>query len=531
MALLWLPMLQQITGFFKELELKGAFVAPKEPRLEIDSIINLSFQKQTEDYLNFNFGFRPFSVKLKNTIDYLLYKKINTYDQLEGKDGFIFSIGSMGRTFGIFYNGFEKNKETISKINDFREDLRLKGVTLISLFAPSKELIYMEKIPFEYYSKILKHSDYNDYMKLYKEYNIPNIDFASHFRQIKNKSDYAIFTKTGFHWSSYASYLVQDSIIKYINNIEEDKLIQPELLKMERVKSPQNSEADFEDPMNLLISLNQEYYTYPVFKSPKKVLKNKKPKIIVIGDSFFWQIKDLKQLNYVFSDDSQFWYYFEKTSFPINGNAPILMSDINIINELHSADYVILLCSFGSTDRFPYGITEYYNKNTPKRMISIILEALDNHYLNPNKQTNTSTKLTEAKNILQNQKTILLKAYNNKYVCSDGTSDNTMIADKEKASSWETFHLLEFGKNRVAIFDYNNNILSAELGGNGKLICNRGHIKEWESFEIIYIDKNHIALKAYNNKFITVNKMDKKLYANSNSIEEASKFEILFLKE
>jgi hypothetical protein len=96
-ALLWLPFIQEQTKLFKEPELTGAFVKPNKPKFSIDSLNKLSFQKQFEDFENYNFGFRGLMVKLRNSIDYVLFNDLSV-DYLRGKNGYIFNLPSVEKT-------------------------------------------------------------------------------------------------------------------------------------------------------------------------------------------------------------------------------------------------------------------------------------------------------------------------------------------------------------------------------------------------------------------------------------------------
>lgn len=131
MLLLWIPLLQQLTHFFTEPKLKGAFTMPAKPVFSPDSLNTFHYQKQVEDYLNYNFGFRGLFVKIKNSLEYAFWKEIPVEDNVEGKDGVIFSKGSLYRSMGVFYNGKEKNEKTIERINFLKEDLEKRGSHLL----------------------------------------------------------------------------------------------------------------------------------------------------------------------------------------------------------------------------------------------------------------------------------------------------------------------------------------------------------------------------------------------------------------
>ena len=63
-----------------------------------------------------------------------------------------------------------------------------------------------------------------------------------------------------------------------------------------------------------------------------------KPKLIVIGDSFFWNFVNEVPLDSIFSD-YQYWYYNSTIYFSPNYTST---SEIDLITELLGADYVML---------------------------------------------------------------------------------------------------------------------------------------------------------------------------------------------
>ncbi len=86
LALFWLPLIQELTHWFNEPALTGAFVKPTKPVLSIDSLKALQFQKRFEDFENYNFGFRGALVKLKNSLEYILFGELNAIDTQSSGD-------------------------------------------------------------------------------------------------------------------------------------------------------------------------------------------------------------------------------------------------------------------------------------------------------------------------------------------------------------------------------------------------------------------------------------------------------------
>ena len=536
-ALLWLPLFQEFTKWFKEPTLKGAFVKPTIPKFSIDSINDFKFQKQLEDYENYNFGFRGLFVKIRNSVDYILFKELSILDNIAGKDGYIFSVGSIHRTLGLDYNGREKNAATIDKINFLKEGLANKGVHLIALIIPSKETIIPDFLPSFYSDSFKDKNDYTDFVEGYKKHNIPYIDYCNYFKQLKQTCPYPLFTKTGFHWSLYGASFAQDTLVNYVKKIISKEIPSYKRNDIELSDTAREPDNDFEGPLNLLFSLGQTKYMYPKLEMIPSTKKNYRPKVIIIGDSFFWQIKNQKMLMHIFSEDSKFWYYFATTSFPLGDVPGVPLKEIDVMKELESADFVLLAGNIGTLSAFPFGIADYYYDNIAKpEVIESIKEIIKNDStqttdINAN-ASNLHISVDEiitkkAKQICRDKKTIQLKAANNKFICAGGDDTQTLVADRDSASGWETFSLMHLKDNKIILSSYKNLFLSVELADKTELTANRKSIGSWEIFTLQHIDNDFIALKAINGKYLSLDEKTQQLFANANTVGKNEKFKLI----
>ncbi len=534
MLLLWMPLAQQYTGYFTEPTLNGAFVLPTKPIFSVDSVKTFQYQKHLENYLNYNFGFRGLFVKIKNSFEYLFWKEIPVEDNIEGLDGYIFSKGSINRSIGVDYNGKETNKKTIERIRFLKDGLEKHGAHLVVVMAPSKECVFSEKIPSVYYNQFKSRNDYMDLIDGYKNSNIPYIDFCSYFRKINDTSRYALFTKTGFHWSTYGASVAHDSLIQFLTKYISKPMPSYVREGVEWSDTARLSDNDFESPMNLLFKLDSKPYVYPKLKIVESSRKNFRPKVIIIGDSFFWQLKNQKMMMNIFTDDSKFWFYFATTSFPIGDVAGVPLKNIDIMQELQNADLVLLFSSMGTLKTFPFGVTDYYYDNVSS---ASVLESLKdyiqtqpNWLKNLGKLSVTSKKTlaeiitNEAKQICRDKIFFNLKAVNNKYISTDRNLKNELIADRDHAWAWETFSLYTLENNQCIIRADVGNYLSIDTRNKNKIVATTNGIKAEEIFTLIKLKNNAIALKASNGRYLSFDSKSLQLFANSNSIGVSEKF-------
>ena len=541
-VLLWMPIFQELTKYFKEPELTGAFVQPKKPECAVLSIKSLEFQKKWEEYENANFGFRGFFVKIRNSIDNILFSDLSVADNTAGKNEFIFSLGSINRTLGIDYNGKQKIDSTIEKIKFFKEGIERHGGHLLVVVAPSKEKALPDFLPYRYKGKYKTPNDYTDFIAGYKKEGIPFIDFCPYLKKLRDAGNFPVFTKTGFHWSMYAASFVQDSLVSYIEKSLGKSIPKYKRNGIELSDKSRGSDNDFENSLNLFFSVGQSQYTYPKFEMVTTTKKKYRPKVIVIGDSFFWQIKNQEVLKYVFSDDSKFWFYFATTSYSFGDtpSAPLIKNE-NLIKELESADYVILFSNLSTLATFPYGVTDFYmnggigNVEITKSIEAIIKStAKDMDSLRAQvKLNNVSIEqlITAAtKSIINGTKAIQLKAANGKYLCAGEEQDEIILANRDSSSSWETFYLLSLNGNRIALYSYKEKFLSSELNHQTEITANRPSIGNWEIFTLVKLPDSTVAFKAANGKYLSLNEKSLGIFANGNTIGRNEKFEITAVK-
>lgn len=128
----------------------------------------------------------------------------------------------------------------------------------------------------------------------------------------------------------------------------------------------------------------------------------------------------------------------------------------------------------------------------------------------------------------ESRKRIQLKAANGRFICADAsTLSNFLIANKETASTWETFSLIMFDKSDCAILSFNDHYLLTELNGQNAISATGTSVGKRETFIIYRLADNFIALKAANGKYLSLDEKSLQLFANGNTIGEKEKFKLV----
>lgn len=282
------------------------------------------------------------------------------------------------------------------------------------------------------------------------------------------------------------------------------------------------------------------------------------------NDSIFNKIQTINDINKK-----------EKFRMPIHlkaGNGKFICADASMNNilianrEIPESWETFLLIQFENNEcvlrahnnRFIYkepdekaGVSAFINKISEKEILSIIetdsnhvaFKSSDNKYLSLNENSlklsfnadsigmNEQFTIIKEYNIDKKEKSravVHLKANNDKFISADESSNNILVANREKTGSWETFLLIRFENNECALRSNNHQFFSVDLNQKNAISAISKSIGRRETFTIVEIGGDYIAFKAFNGKFLTLDNMPRgeQIFANSDSIGNQEKFMI-----
>ena len=342
--------IQQATGFVKVKKLYGVMEEAPKPRLTFQNWAEHRFQDETEAYLQQHYGFREPLTRFYNQYIWDFYgetfAKKNSW-VLVSDDDWYYESGYVTE----FYEGNSWNhaqdslqmaqilgRESLwlSQVQQILDEL---GVHLFVLLEPGKEQIYPEHIPENTLSHREKVFSAHDFLhQRFEELGIHYIDAGEWFLQMKDTADFPLFPQTGTHWSNLAAMYVADSLVRYMEdisgiNIQNFKIGE----KYVKTKEPDN---DLEQWLNLMRPLKGAPNYYAKIQLEKDTTAVK-PRLITIGDSFYWNILNHTPFKRIFSGVT-YWYYFSSTYFDgPDGN----VADIDLLEKVLAADFVMLAYS------------------------------------------------------------------------------------------------------------------------------------------------------------------------------------------
>ncbi|MDD2635356.1 MAG: hypothetical protein PHW82_07640 [Bacteroidales bacterium] len=365
---LFFPIIAKSLNLFDETPLGGVSIPTEKPILTDSTWFNGSFQTQKEIYLNENIGLRKTLIRLNNQINFTLFNKTETDKIIIGKDNFLFENNYIYATTGNDYIGDESITKIKTKTQQVKQILADMSIDFLFVFAPGKATYFKEKVPNKYFTKgDNPKTNYSELIKVCNSQQINYIDFNSWFLQLKDTCSYPLFPKAGIHWSYYGMYLCADSLINKIeNDIGKDI---PKLLLNGIEISPEQRDPEYDlgNLMNLLYPIKTYELGYPSFSYQQE--NNYRPKVLVIGDSFYWNMYYSGIPTNVFNS-LDFLYY---NSQYYNDGSNIAKCEINTVDYLKfisEFEYIIVMQTDGGLNNFGLGffdklITSYNYGSIP----------------------------------------------------------------------------------------------------------------------------------------------------------------------
>lgn len=335
------------------------------PEWRFSSYCDGSLQQQTEQYLKQHFGCREPLIRLYNQYVWDFYQKTPVLGSqvVFGKDGWMYEPWVVSGYYQTQFLGYatdsaamaSKFTEEAHRVLRVQQILEDYGVHLFECLVPSKDLIYPEYLP-ENQDKRLEGKPkfsarfFNE--EIYTQLGINHLNLEQYFLAVKDTADFLLFPQTGTHWTKYASLFAADTLIRYMEHLGNVN-IKNLVIDSKTLDNAQDPDDDLESLMNLARPLRKPQYWYAKTTTDGDTTATK-PKIIVIGDSFWWNIATQLPLKDIFSE-AEYWYYNSTVYYYPPFNA---VSELDLEEELLTADFVILFYSASTQYRMNDNFTQ-----------------------------------------------------------------------------------------------------------------------------------------------------------------------------
>jgi len=216
MLVLWLPMVQMVTGFPRLPKLDENRKLTPQPTLKSWADIN-QYTRDSVKWFDDNFGFRDFLIRAKTQIDYSVF---NISDKVHiGSDGWLFyrSVIDVGQP-QIEVTLRKDLDAVVEGTQQLANKLAARGVKLVIMIAPMKDVFYSEHLPNTV--KKLPNPRQVDLLqdRLRAMKDIIFLDSTAILRELAKKRN--VFHKTDFHWNDPAAFEVTRTLVNEIGKLE-----------------------------------------------------------------------------------------------------------------------------------------------------------------------------------------------------------------------------------------------------------------------------------------------------------------------
>lgn len=366
--LLFASMLQQATGLIPCKALNGVTEEVPKPQARFDSFLNGSLQDTTEAYLKQHYGFCEPLTRFYNQTQWSLFRYAQVAEDKRiviTPDNWIFEPWTVEEYYQrhVYQHAndslemAQKLEAEAQRLAEIQHLLEPYNTRLFVALLPDKEQICGEHMPKNTkYFKEKKITAYDFYKKRFKELGVNHISMGEWFMQMKDTVSYPLFPQTGTHWSNLAAKHATDTLVRYLEWLSDSKMVNIMIDDVfQRTLKP---DADLESLMNLIWPLKKTpnflastYYDYDTTAW--------RPRLITIGDSFFWNILNFTPFGDVFTS-TPYWYYFSTAIF--DGDESDI-SKKDVLQEVVDADFVMLSNSTVSLYKMSNGFSQHLLDN------------------------------------------------------------------------------------------------------------------------------------------------------------------------
>ena len=188
------------------------------------------------------------------------------------------------------------------------------------------------------------------------------------------------------------------------------------------------------------------------------------------------------------------------------------------LNVMLASQELNIACVNAYSGGFPNPYNNFFNRPTEESLLE---------WLEFNQMERSTIQTIREVAQSQDLEKVHLLAFNSKYVSADKNAKQ-LIANRDNAYAWETFTFVNCKNKQWAIRSFENLFVCPEVDKNSEITATRSSVGDWETFKMIDFGKNRIALQAVNGKYLSVDDKSLLLYAKSDSIGVQEKFLLVY---
>ena len=363
MVFLFLPIFR-----LKVKPLYGVFEKTMKPTLTMESYTSGKFQANIEKYISENYGFRDVTIRVYNQYLWSCYRKTYVDYVVLGKNDWLFFKQNVNEYYGTemhrWFDSTEEARETYERktriMYKLQRVLKEQGIDLLIFTVPEKGLLYSQYLPEREFDTTTLNAN-KFYTEKFKEYGVPFISTTDWFKQIQDTASFPLISKYGIHWN-YSCVYAADSLFRYLGDMKGIQLPRIKTSNFHKYTKKEYKkhyiDFDVEETLNLVFPINHD--GTELYAGDVEIISDSnsvKPRVLFVGNSFLWRIRDFIPLNEVFTDP-MFWYYNSTVYYGKNLKSGCPIHKISTILEILKSDYIVYITSEHSLYKLSYGFAE-----------------------------------------------------------------------------------------------------------------------------------------------------------------------------
>jgi len=339
LLIFFLPFMQTMVHFLPEPILAGVEDPQTKPTYNSSDFLTGKFQKDFNGWFNQNLGLRSYFLKTYNQIFYTFFNASPNTSVIIGKKGYLFETEYIN-DYCIGSTLPKSDVEIMAKqIKDVQNIFQSKGICFILNITPSKAAIYPEYIPDNLIEVKNKTRNYDLFIKYLDKYGVNYVDGHLITQKQKKTINEPLFCKSGLHWNLFGAYFTTAKLLNKVEELTKRDLPNIHYENLIWDNKPIGSDLDLARLLNLWITPSKNKTPHLEFNSNADKI-DFKPNILIIGDSFNWQILDILDKCHVSSQLDLYYYYESQYNYPYGNKQPL--DRLNWDEEIFNRDVIIL---------------------------------------------------------------------------------------------------------------------------------------------------------------------------------------------
>lgn len=364
LALLALPALQAKLQWVPTRPLGGVTEPAPHPELSWNGLRDNSYQPQLERYLDDRLGFRPWLIRLRNQLQFSLWRRINPEIVL-GKEQTLLQQGHVNAYLGRRAQGAAGYERQLRWLRRVQDSLQAHGTHLLVLLAPTKPRIYPEWLPDSCRNAGWQSAAPTNYDVVTREAakrGLHFLDAAVLLQRWRPAAPCPLFPRTGAHWSGYAVTQVADTLFgrlrattgRYVPAVRRRGL--DWATRTEQLRFTDN---DLGELLNLWRDIPPFPQAYPRLEFEASG-RRQRPNVLLIGDSFGQSFYGFyPYYEKLLSPESRFWFYDRTVFWPLDTPGESRnVAELPLGEQLRGRDAVVLVVMEENLNNFGFGFIE-----------------------------------------------------------------------------------------------------------------------------------------------------------------------------